>query len=650
MAEGSGDEGSTEAARGVKSPAGRDAIKLARTLAWLLGGVALVVTSWGLYRHNNWYLASDQFAFLTIARDLREGQVFHDAAIFEIVAPLRHADNRYDALTQTFYLEGERLWSRYPPGFPLLLAGVGALGGETAEHALNPLLYLATLGALAWLLHRLVAPLDGVAAAGAAALVPWVVLLVPTSVHRWGITVARDLPAHLAAVLALIAALGGQVVLTGVALGVACDIRPDALLYGLPIAALFALRRVALRRQMLGALAFALAIVPLLVWNLLTEGSIFAFGQAGEFRELFTALSSAAPVAAAQALPFVSGGAFQLAHLRQTLPVNAADLWRAFGLSLVFVLLALKASRTRRPFVLVALLPYPIAALFFYSCWSHADPRYLAGAALLLDAAVALGAVLVCAQPAAGVVERLFRVVVCVALVVGSWMQAGSASAVTLALGAAASAGTLFWALTGGSTGRVGSGDRTLAYLPDREWLRAVLAMLPALGLSGLALFRLASGSASYGPFPREQVEAAQLAVAEVMPPGSLVIAAEGLGRPVENLRFYSGLQAFHPSELGFFNVRPDVAALLFLARGGRAFFLMQDWDSRLPASNSEDVLLRVVARRSGPALLDWFIDPRAATQGLALRELVLTPRGRQRLEEYIVALSAKDAAGASRR
>ena len=37
-----------------------------------------------------------------------------------------------------------------------------------------------------------------------------------------------------------------------------------------------------------------------------------------------------------------------------------------------------------RPTFAAALIPYPLIALVFYSCWSHPDPRYLAGAILCL--------------------------------------------------------------------------------------------------------------------------------------------------------------------------------------------------------------------------------------------------------------------------
>src|SRR5215468_8969764 len=58
----------------------------ARRVTVALVLLALVVAARGLERHTTWYLASDQFAFLTQADDLRHGRVFHDPGEFAAVA------------------------------------------------------------------------------------------------------------------------------------------------------------------------------------------------------------------------------------------------------------------------------------------------------------------------------------------------------------------------------------------------------------------------------------------------------------------------------------------------------------------------------------------------------------------------------------
>src|SRR5262245_31293307 len=152
----------------------------ARRIALALVLLALMVAARGLARRTTWYLASDQFAFLAFADDLRRGTVFHDPATFALLAAAVPPDETTDAYYQTYLWRDGRLWSRYPPGFPLLLAAAGTIGGEQAMHALNPLLYLVLLIALALFSGGL---LRGTTfAAGAAAVAPWALLVIPTEV------------------------------------------------------------------------------------------------------------------------------------------------------------------------------------------------------------------------------------------------------------------------------------------------------------------------------------------------------------------------------------------------------------------------------------------------------------------------------------
>src|SRR5262249_55417384 len=118
---------------------------------------------------------------------------------------------------------------------PPPLAAAGTLGGERGMHLLNPLLYLVLAAGLALFTWSLLPGAAIAAAAGAAA--PWALLVIPTDVHYWGLTVARDLPAHLLALGALAAACSGRFGLAGLALGLACSVRPDAVLYSLSLGA-----------------------------------------------------------------------------------------------------------------------------------------------------------------------------------------------------------------------------------------------------------------------------------------------------------------------------------------------------------------------------------------------------------------------------
>jgi hypothetical protein len=546
--------------------------------------------------------------------------VLHDPEILQIVAPRANPARSHDALVQTYFWRGDRMFSRYPPGFPALLAAVGLVGGERAQHALNPILYLTMLALLGWLTWALVAPRDRMLAAGAAAAATWLALVLPTDIHLWGITVARDLPAHVLGLVAVLAAVSRRHVLSGLALGLACTVRPDAILYVLPLAAVLWVDGVRLRTLVLGLAAFVIGVLPLLAYNTLTGGHPFAFTQAGEFSKLLAALISPAS-AYAQTIVFDSGGAFRLAHLRETLPASLALLGRAFGWTgLLAALGAAWAIRVRRPMA-AALLPYPLIAVPFYGCWSHADARYLTGAALCLVPLAATGATLVCrwlADP-----ERS-----------SGWRWAVLAGALAFAV-----------LLRGGASG-VGAVERMLAIcfvaavvlgsVPRlAHLLRPFAALAPSVALLVLVLLRLADGSGARDPFQAAEVARARATLGALVPSDGVVITSESLGRPAENIAHYLGVPTFYTSELPLLRTEQQRAALLLAMSGRRPFFLIDESQADALAPLRVVAGLRVVARRRGDQVLDWFVDPRRGRAGVVLYEVVLSPEQRALLRGF---------------
>lgn len=321
--------------------------RAARALAVALVLLAAAVAAYGLERRNTWYLASDQFAFLTFAHDLAHGRVLHPTEGLERLAPPAAGAPR-DALYQTYFWTGDRLYSRYPPGFPALLAVAEMVGGESGEHALNPILFLALVFVLAGLCWATLRAHDRSLAAGASVAAVWLLLLLPTELHLWGITIARDLPSHLLALGSLLAAVAGLPGLAGLLLGLACTIRPDALLYGASLAAIFVARRAPLRAPLRAGLAFLIGCAPLLLYNLATRGHLLSFTQSSEFDRLLSGWSGSRAVVLAQIhvvtanSPFLmpSGGGFRLSHLATTLPGSLAILGHAFSWSVVLALVA----------------------------------------------------------------------------------------------------------------------------------------------------------------------------------------------------------------------------------------------------------------------------------------------------------------------
>ena len=83
---------------------------------------------------ETWYLAIDQFGYLTFADDLAHGHALHDWRLLPALKPLLPQDLDVDVFAQTYVRHGDALFCRYSPGFPLVLALARLLFGPTAEH------------------------------------------------------------------------------------------------------------------------------------------------------------------------------------------------------------------------------------------------------------------------------------------------------------------------------------------------------------------------------------------------------------------------------------------------------------------------------------------------------------------------------------
>jgi hypothetical protein len=578
----------------------------------VLCGLALLFAARGLARHNTWYLASDQFAFLTFADDLLAGRIFHDTTTIRTLAGSRvQPDVAVDAYFQTYIWEGGRLFSRYPPGFPALLALAKAIGGEAAEHWLNPALYLLLLLLLARLAARL-CPHGREAAVATSAVTVWALLVIPVEVHYWGITVARDLPAHLLGLAALLAGLEGRAGLAGLGLGFAASIRPDAVLWGVSVGAVMPAGRRGLRDATRGAAGFLLGALPLFAYNTVTQGNPLAFTQGSEFRWLFVANPTAV---AATFLPvsLVSGGGFRLANFSSTFPAHVHYVVGGFGAFLVLAVGMLAYACVHGRMLGRALGPYAIVAFLFYSCWGHGDPRYLVGVSLCLMLLVAAGVTeLVRALSDDGAALRR-RIIVVVAVVV-----VALASAMLLPRdperGLTALERTVAGALV------------VAAWLASRPWGRGLATIVPALAFALFGATRIMASSGTPDPFQHDQVERARSTFDALVPAGALVFTSPSLGRPAENISHYTHADAAYLGELRLLLSDADNVALRCTALG-RPLYLLLAVGEPLPFTAPRDWWsAREVARRDGEALRDWFVDPYRATAGAVLYEATMKP------------------------
>jgi hypothetical protein len=325
-----------------------------------------------------------------------------------------------------------------------------------------------------------------------------------------------------------------------------------------------------------------------------------------EFRHLFGAAPSVPRIATADALPDLplpSGGGFRLRNLPQVLPANLRYLAGAFGL---FLLPALGALRRR--LMAAALAPFLLAAVLFFSCWGHADARYQVGVVLALLMLMAAGTSSWCAtlaNPTLRMRTRLGLIALTVLAVVAApavFPFQEQRRPLEVAAGAGA-------ALVGAA-----------ALVPVATPAAAAIGpLVPALAFASVGLTRMMRGAGTRDPFQAAQVARARDTLESVLPPGALVFTTPALGRPAENITYYTHAEAHYDGEFKLLNSDNAAATRAWQEAGQRVFLLLPGDTPRAPG-------LTEVARRSGPELYDWFVDP-SHTADAVLLEVGPLPR-----------------------
>jgi hypothetical protein len=626
-----------------------------------LAAVALVffLAGHGLLRKVTWYLAIDQYGYLTFSGDLAQGRVFHQWPPIEHLAAQIPVPS-VDVLAQTYVFTGDRMYCRYTPGFPIILAAWIRLFGPSAAHYLDPILFLGLLAVQLQLTRRVFATEPGarwLALAGTLLL-----LLLPSYLHLWAITILRDISAQLFALMAILVAVPRpqpisprRAAAIGFLFGYLISVRVDALLFGLPIGALFLWQLLAQAvegRRPLGtrlagiapavlsaAALFAVGVSPLLAYNYAATGNPFRPTQAMELERFFDArrphprggVAVAAPHRAAPAPagvaargvdtparlddtpeigapppapasaarkpvrpprqpswpPAVQGGGLQLRHLPATLPGNVRYIRNAFGdVILLLAGLGIVTAILRNRLLLVVTVPYCLAALIFYSCWGRPDPRYLAGL-FVLTPLLALGGLTGLASfggrlrhstgPTMGPVVAL-----AVALALAVWWLRDLSGA-WLVIRAAWSMG----AWHGGSALPVVSGivavlgvvailvgtmaGASRAATPLRGGLAVALAML----LITAAVARSMPGWHRRASFQAAEVEQARRTIESIIEPGAIVITTTDVGRPAENIDYYTHAYALYLEDLERWQWNIARACGKFLADGRELYLLL---------------------------------------------------------------------------
>jgi hypothetical protein len=571
-------------------------VPIAKRVVWWAAMLVLFVYTWQwLDRQVTWYLAVDQFGYLNFAHDLLQGRIFHE---WRPAAALAHfLPERTDMLAQTYVYDHGRLYCRYSPGFPILLATwIGCFGDEGA-HYLNPTVYmtlLAVLVAFQWRAFR--SPWR--AGAGAA-----LITLFPNFMHYWGLTLTRDLSAHLFAFVGLFLLLpahgrrllSGRTLAAGAALGFAVTIRPDAVLYLIP-AGLMALMRWWHERPGAtavgtaigaGALGVLIGIAPFLAFNWAATGNPFLPTQGMELPLLPSSTETpkaevAPPVSpATETTPKVGyppggwrggtkdqvqGGGLRISHLETTLPGNWRILNNAYSPVLLGVAIwGAVVAAILRPVLAAGAISYAVVAFLFFSCWPRADHRYLVGVFIFIAVLMVEGVfgtpdlVRLLLRRRQRQVAQAVAVGAALLLAGGTWLSwDGLAKASVLpvlvpivALGAAAAA---------------------LAALTARR-VSGIAAIVLMLALVGVKVSRVEAESGRRAPFQRAQMLQARANMSRYLEPNSVVITSEETGRPAENIEFYSDrADALYITDLMRWRLKLPQAAGALLVKGMRPY------------------------------------------------------------------------------
>jgi len=571
-------------------------VRRMRPLAWAaLTVVFLLLTAMAIEHRITWYLAVDQFGYLRFAHDLLQGRVLHDWPPARALAA--NLPPQTDVLVQTYIWDEGRLYSRYAPGFPIVLAAWIGIFGDDAAHLLNPAIFIAILAALMVMQWRLCRSLWRGTIASA------LVVLCPTLVYLWALTPTRDLSAHLSAFIGLTILVGRgplgmrSLLAAGVALGFAGSVRPDAVLYLVPASILalgrwWATRswRVLGRCAAVGAVGVAIGLAPSLAFYWFATGNPFVPTQGVELRRLFLPADAGAappepppgvrvgypPGWHGGTIEHVQGGGLRLSNLPTTLPGNIDKIQQAYGP----ILLSLAAwgvivGLYLRPAFTTAFVTYLAVAIPFFSCWTRPDQRYLIGVWLIVPMLVAEGAM--------GTLELVVRL--------------ARLRAETLARGIALAAAALLVGVYVTS----GVGEEASPLLEMSRWMTGLLVVAlvaaaciprrrvsmvagPVLALTLVVVnsTRAIGSLETRASFQRAQAKRAASVFRQAVEPNAVVITTEDIGRPMENIEYYADVHSLYFTDLERWRMSLDLASTRLIIGHFKPYLLIPKQQSEL--------------------------------------------------------------------
>ena len=553
----------------------------------------LVTLARALEARITWYLAVDQFGYLQFANDLLHGKVFHDWEPARIIGILPQPT---DVLSQTYVLDHGRMYCRYSPGFPMLVAGWMALFGPDRISFLNPTIFLTFLGVAVACQWRL----SGSAWRGLVVAV--LIALCPSQMYWWSLTLTRDLSAHLFGFTGLYQLIPRpkapltmrRAVTAGLALGFAGSIRNDAVLYLLPASLLVGMGwwrarpagGVAMRLAG-GALAgLALGLLPTLAYNAITTGNPFTPTQGMEIQQFLPTTPPAIPGATVAypsvwkgtTMSQVSGGGLRLDHFWRTAPGEWMLIHMAYGWVLIgLAALGVVAAAVQRRETFMFAVPYTVSAFLFYSCWSRPDRRYIIGIYSMLPFLITegvFGSVDLLRGLARRHGERVARPFAVVLGVIALGVAAADIPLPPLTQDATFLSKGVLPVFTWLLPLTIALGAFVAAARPSQR-VTAVLAPALAVILVGFAVVRADATRLQRAPFQRPQATLARETLRRTLEPRSVVITSEDMGRPAENIEYYGGVPAFYLTDLHRWGLTVAGASTPFILKHVRPYLLI---------------------------------------------------------------------------
>jgi len=305
----------------------------------------------------------------------------------------------------------------------------------------------------------------------------------------------------------------------------------------------------------------------------------------------------------------VQGGGLKITNLSRVMPGNFALIRNAYGdVFLAFALLGAVLAFFQRRLLFYAVVPYCIVAFLFYSCWSRPDGRYLSGVYCLLPMLMVEG--LFGPLDLARRFGRAHR------------LDDGRRLATAFAIVASAAA---FYAYVAGVpqptsvlpiattivTLVVAAAAVAAAMYPRRRPTRFAAPAL-ALALVVLAAYRSSQAGQMRAAFQKPQMERARATFAHAVEPNAVVITTEEIGRPGENIDYYSGrARAFYLTDLMRWRITVMSAAGFLLDGGWTPYILLpptqpglQGMLTILRAMYQVDLVAKVPARQA----MDYFV------------------------------------------